>query len=50
MNPYAKKQLNAYNQNEKSLQDDLVLQYMPAVRAMAFRLKERLPPSVDVND
>ena len=23
---------------------------MPAVRAMAFRLKERLPPSVDVND
>lgn len=26
------------------------MQYMPAVRAMAFRLKERLPTSVDVND
>jgi len=50
MNPYAKKQLSAYSQNAKKYQDDLVLQYMPAVRAMAFRLKERLPPSVDVND
>ncbi|NLC28435.1 MAG: RNA polymerase sigma factor FliA [Campylobacteraceae bacterium] len=50
MNQYAKKQLNAYNQNAKKHQDDLVLQYMPAVRAMAYRLKERLPSSVDVND
>ena len=50
MNPYAKKQLSAYDQNAKKHQDDLVLQYMPAVRAMAFRLKERLPSSVDVND
>jgi len=30
--------------------NDIVLQYLPAVRAMAFRLKERLPASVDVND
>lgn len=50
MNPYAKKQLNAYSQNAKKHQDDLVIQYMPAVRAMAYRLKERLPASVDVND
>jgi len=50
MNPYAKKQLSTYNQNAKKHQDDLVLQYIPAVRAMAFRLKERLPSSVDVND
>jgi RNA polymerase sigma factor for flagellar operon FliA len=30
--------------------NEIVLQYLPAVRAMAFRLKERLPASVDVND
>ena len=45
-----KQQLNAYQQNVKKQQDDLVLQYLPAVRAMAYRLKERLPSSVDVND
>jgi len=28
----------------------IVVQYMPAVRAMSFRLKERLPTSIDVND
>jgi len=50
MESYKKKQLNAYGQNARKHQDDLVLQYMPAVRAMAFRLKERLPSSVDVND
>jgi len=50
METYKKKQLNAYGQNARKHQDDLVLQYMPAVRAMAFRLKERLPSSVDVND
>jgi RNA polymerase sigma factor for flagellar operon FliA len=30
--------------------NEMVLDYLPAVRAMAFRLKERLPASVDVND
>ena len=30
--------------------NDIVVQYMPAVRAMSFRLKERLPSSIDVND
>ncbi|ARJ57229.1 RNA polymerase sigma factor FliA [Campylobacter cuniculorum] len=40
----------AYAQMLKKEQDDLVLAYMPALRAMAFRLKERLPSSIDVND
>lgn len=31
-------------------QDDLAVQYLPAVRALAFKLKERLPSSVDVSD
>jgi RNA polymerase sigma factor, fliA/whiG family len=44
------KQLNAYKSTIKKEQDEIVLQYMPALRAMAFRLKERLPSSIDVND
>lgn len=51
MNPTVKKQQpNPYSQNLKKEQDELVLQYLPAVRAMAYRLRERLPASVDVND
>ncbi|ARU47528.1 RNA polymerase sigma factor FliA [Sulfurospirillum diekertiae] len=50
MNPTVKKQPNPYSQNLKKEQDELVLQYLPAVRAMAYRLRERLPASVDVND
>lgn len=50
MNPTANKQRNPYSQNIKKEQDELVLQYLPAVRAMAYRLRERLPASVDVND
>ncbi len=50
MTPTIKKQLNPYSQQIKQEQDDLVLQYLPAVRAMAYRLRERLPASVDVND
>ncbi len=30
--------------------NDVVIQFLPAVRAMSFRIKERLPSSVDVND
>ncbi len=45
-----KQQLKAYTQTLKKKQDELVLAYMPALRAMAFRLKERLPSSIDVND
>ena len=44
------KQLNAYKSTIKKEQDEIVLKYMPALRAMAFRLKERLPSSIDVND
>ena len=44
------KQINAYNQNLKYAQDELATQYLPAVKAMAFRLKERLPSSIDVMD
>ncbi len=50
MEAIRKKQLNAYAQTIKKHQDDLVIQYLPAVRAMAYRLKERLPSSIDVND
>ncbi|WP_027326850.1 RNA polymerase sigma factor FliA [Helicobacter pametensis] len=41
---------NGYSQNLKYSQDELALQYLPAVRAMAHRLKERLPSSVDFVD
>ncbi|AJD04313.1 RNA polymerase sigma factor FliA [Campylobacter lari] len=41
---------NAYASTLKKEQDYLVISYMPALRAMAFRLKERLPASIDVND
>ena len=41
---------NAYLQGLKHKEDELALQYLPAVKAMAFRLKERLPSSVDFSD
>jgi len=41
---------NAYVQDLKHKEDELAIQYLPAVRAMAFRLKERLPSSIDVSD
>ncbi|MEN4046409.1 MULTISPECIES: RNA polymerase sigma factor FliA [Sulfurimonas] len=41
---------NAYLQDLKHKEDELALQYLPAVKAMAFRLKERLPSSVDFSD
>lgn len=41
---------NPYAQALKKEQDELVVAYMPALRALAFRLKERLPSSIDVND
>lgn len=45
-----KEQPNAYAQIIKEEQDNLVLSYMPALRALVFRLKERLPASVEVGD
>lgn len=50
MHELKQKQLNAYQSAIKKEQDDVVIAYMPAVRAMAYRLKERLPSSVDVSD
>jgi RNA polymerase sigma factor for flagellar operon FliA len=41
---------NPYEESLKSFQDSLAIDYMPAVKAMAARLKERLPSSVDFND
>jgi len=41
---------NGYIQDLKHQEDELALQYLPAVKAMAFRLKERLPSSVDYMD
>lgn len=42
--------LNPYAQALKREQDEIVVSYLPALRALAFRLKERLPSSIDVND
>jgi RNA polymerase sigma factor, fliA/whiG family len=41
---------NPYASNLKKEQDEVVLAYTPALRAMAFRLKERLPAHIDVSD
>ncbi len=36
--------------NQHAQTNEVVIQFLPAVRAMSFRLKERLPSSIDVND
>lgn len=41
---------NPYEENLKTYKDELAVDYMPAVKAMAARLKERLPSSVEFND
>lgn len=41
---------NAYVSDLKFKEDELAIQYLPAVKAMAFRLKERLPSSIDFCD
>ncbi|MGZ5207781.1 MAG: RNA polymerase sigma factor FliA [Sulfuricurvum sp.] len=40
----------AYTQELKHREDQLAIQYLPAVKAMSFRLKERLPSSIDYMD
>ncbi|MDY6134790.1 RNA polymerase sigma factor FliA [Campylobacter lanienae] len=50
MNYAKQKQLDIYRSQIKKEQDDLVIAYMPAVKAMAYRLKSRLPSSVEVSD
>ena len=42
--------ISAYTQDVKHKKDELAIQYLPAVKAMAFRLKERLPSSIDYMD
>lgn len=44
------RQVDAYASNQVHVQNDLAVQYLPAVKAMAYRLKERLPSSVDASD
>ncbi len=41
---------NAYTQELKHREDQLAIQFLPAVKAMSFRLKERLPSSIDYMD
>jgi RNA polymerase sigma factor for flagellar operon FliA len=39
-----------YDKALRKKQDELAVDYLPAVRKMAYKLKERLPSSIDVND
>ncbi|MDR2034868.1 MAG: RNA polymerase sigma factor FliA [Helicobacteraceae bacterium] len=41
---------NAYAAQRQEALNDLAVQYLPAVKAMAHRLKERLPASVEASD
>lgn len=41
---------NTYVSELKHKEDELAISYLPAVKAMAFRLKERLPSSIDFCD
>ena len=45
-----KNHLTEYDTNLKHQQDELALAYLPAVKAMAYRLKERLPSFIDTID
>jgi RNA polymerase sigma factor for flagellar operon FliA len=42
--------LGGYEDHVRHYQDELAVQYLPAVKAMAYRLKERLPQSVEFDD
>jgi RNA polymerase sigma factor for flagellar operon FliA len=42
--------IKAYMEDLKHKEDELAIQYLPAVKAMAYRLKGRLPSSVDFSD
>lgn len=42
--------LNSYEDVNVDYQNELAVRYLPAVKAMSYRLKERLPSSVDVLD
>jgi len=42
--------MNPYEQNIRHHQDALAVEYLPAVKNMAYKMKTRLPASVDVED
>jgi len=42
--------MNPYEQNLRAHQDALAVEYLPAVKNMAYKMKMRLPSSVDVED
>lgn len=42
--------VKGYDDQVRYYQDELAVQYLPAVKAMAYRLKERLPRSVEFDD
>jgi RNA polymerase sigma factor for flagellar operon FliA len=41
---------NAYDDDMKYYRDKLAVEYLPAVKSMAFRLKERLPSFIEYSD
>jgi RNA polymerase sigma factor for flagellar operon FliA len=42
--------VKGYDDQIRHYQDELAVQYLPAVKAMAYRLKERLPRSIEFDD
>lgn len=50
MSTQKQKQLDAYKNELKQTRDDLILAYMPALKNMAYKLKARLPASIEVGD
>ncbi len=42
--------IDAYAQNKQYSQDELAVQYLPAVKAMAYKIKERLPGHVETSE
>ncbi len=41
---------NSYTDEKQFSQDQLAIQYLPAVKAMAYRIKERLPAHLETNE
>ncbi|MFP4486853.1 MAG: RNA polymerase sigma factor FliA, partial [Campylobacterales bacterium] len=44
------KALQGYEESVKAQEESLAQTYLPYVKSLSFRLKERLPSSVEVND
>ena len=42
--------IRGYDDQIRHYQDELAVKYLPAVKAMAYRLKERLPHSIEFDD